>query len=51
MEDIQKRYSIIDQQIALHFVEYRECLSNPIPIYATQSQRSQPITIKCRDFS
>ena len=31
-----KRYFIIDQQIARHFVHYSECLSNPLPFYATQ---------------
>ena len=31
-----KRYSIIDQQVAPHFVHYSECLSNPLPFYATQ---------------
>ena len=31
-----KRYSIIDQQIAWHFVDYSECLSNPLPFFETQ---------------
>ena len=31
-----KRYFIIDQQIARHFVHYRECLSNPLPFYTIQ---------------
>ena len=31
-----KRYYIIDQQIPLHFVQYSECLSNPLLFYATR---------------
>ena len=52
-----KRYFIIDQQIASHFVHYSECLYYPLPLYATQiinhfltSRISQPITIKGLDF-
>ena len=33
---LNKRYFIIDQQIARHFVHYSECLSNPPSLYATQ---------------
>ena len=32
----RKIYFIIDQQIARHFVQYSECLSHPLPFYATQ---------------
>ena len=31
-----KRYLMIDPQIARHFVHYSECLSNPLPFKATQ---------------
>ena len=27
---------IIDQQILRHFLQYSECLTNPLPFYATQ---------------
>ena len=30
-----KRYFIVDQQIARHFVHYSEC-TNPLPFYLTQ---------------
>ena len=34
---LYKRYVMIDQQIAWHFVHYSECLSNSLShIYATQ---------------
>ena len=33
---IYKRYFIIHQQIVWHFEHYSECLSNPLPFYATQ---------------
>ena len=29
-------YSIIDQQIARHFVHISECIYQPLPLYATQ---------------
>ena len=31
-----KKYFIIDQQIARNFVQYSECLSNLLPNYETQ---------------
>ena len=31
-----KRYFLIDQQIARHFVHYSECLYHPLIYYATQ---------------
>ena len=31
-----KRYLIIDQQIARHFVQYSEYLSHSLPFYPTQ---------------
>ena len=31
-----KRYFIIDQQIAEHFVHYSKYLSKPLPFYATE---------------
>ena len=31
-----KRCFMIERQIARHFVHYSECLSNPLPFYATQ---------------
>ena len=33
---VGKRYFIIDQQIAQHFLQYSECLSNPLRFYKTQ---------------
>ena len=33
---IYKRYLIIDQQIAQHFVNYSDCLHTPLPFYETQ---------------
>ena len=33
---INKRYSIIDQQLARHFVQCSECPLNPLSLYATQ---------------
>ena len=50
-------FSIIDQQIALHFVHYSECLSNPLTFYATKIINSlllkgyPPIKIKGWDLS
>ena len=32
---LPKRYFIIDQQIVQHFVQYSECLTNPLPFYTT----------------
>ena len=32
---IHKRYVIIDKQLAQHYMRYSECLSNPLPFYAT----------------
>ena len=29
LNDFDKKYFIIDQQIARHFLQYNECLSNP----------------------
>ena len=31
-----KRDFIIEKQIARHFLQYSECLSKPLPFYATQ---------------
>ena len=31
-----KRYFIIDHQIARHFLHYSECSYHPLPFYATQ---------------
>ena len=47
-----KRYFILDQQIARHFVQYSGCLYTPSPIMQLKKltpfllQGSQPITIK-----
>ena len=30
---LQKGYFIIDQQTALHFIHYSECLSTPLSFY------------------
>ena len=53
--DYTKRDFIIEKQIAQHFVHYSKCLSNPIPLYATQiiilTQSPQPILKKERNFS
>ena len=56
-QNINKRYFIIDQQIARHFVQYSEFLSNPLPFYAEQiidpflNHGSQTFWIEGRDFS
>ena len=34
--DLFKRYFLIDQQKAQHFVHFSEYLSDPLPFYATQ---------------
>ena len=34
-KDLYKRYFIINQQIARHFVQYSECLYHPLPFYVT----------------
>ena len=52
-----KRYLIIDQQIARQSVQFSEYLSNPLPFWTTQIitlflvQGSQPIMIRGKDFS
>ena len=37
-----KRYFIIDQQIAWHFVHYSECLFHPLPFFATLTTNHFP---------
>ena len=34
--EIDKRYFMIDQQIAQHFVHYSKCLYHPLLFFATQ---------------
>ena len=52
---LSKRDFIIKKKIARHFMQYCECLSNPLPFYATQIKTlflikgSKPI--KGKDFS
>ena len=53
---LQKDFKI-KKQIACHFVQYSECLSNPLPSMQLEGltcfviQGSQQIMIKRRDFS
>ena len=52
-----KRYLLVDQQIAQHFVHYSGCIYHHLPFYAIQIihpylfQGSQQITIKGWDFN
>ena len=54
---VYKKYFIIDQQMALFLSTTVNVFQTPSPFYSTHItnpfliQESQPITIKCRDFS